>query len=103
MTIWIVLAVLATYRLAELFALDLGPYSIFANWRSYLGKRASGKDYHSIWFNLAELFNCPFCLGIWFGVIFAIVVLYFLNPVTKFLIIALAISGGQTFLENRGR
>ena len=63
----LVLAALAVFRLSELFAVDYGPFYIFDLWRKLLGVWASGKSKHGLAHSLAELFHCPFCLGIWLG------------------------------------
>lgn len=90
----IAIAILACYRLAQLIALDDGPYFIFDRIRRELGKRAAEED--ALWVNLAELVNCPFCLGIWFALPLAIWVGCGLIEVV---IYWLAIAGGQAFLQ----
>ncbi len=95
---WFVIGVLATYRIAELFALDDGPFDLFKSIREGFGKRAYR---NKLMKNFADLFSCPFCIGVWISIIIGIVILYWLNPVTKTILIILALAGGQSFLENR--
>lgn len=59
------LAALATYRIAQLFTLDTGPFRVFLSLRLYLGKKAARMEGKEPWFSLAELTHCPYCLGVW--------------------------------------
>ena len=92
----LILAALSTYRLAELFALDNGPYDMFKVIRYALGRKAS--EGNSTWKTLADLVDCPFCLGIWFAVLAGAGVIYPTNP-GDILLILLGIAGLQAFLE----
>lgn len=86
--------ILAAYRLAEIVAVD----QISLPLRDFLA-RFAGKPYSLGWY-VAELFSCPFCIGVWIAAAFAFV----LKP-TSFLdwfITWLAIAGGQAFLETIG-
>lgn len=89
-----VIAVLACYRLAQLVAIDDGPYFIFDRFRKEIGKRAADGD--TLWVNLAELTVCPFCLGIWFALPLAV---WVGGTIIEIIIIWLAIAGGQAFLQ----
>lgn len=98
----ILLAILATYRLAQLIAFDDGPYHVFDKFRKELGRRAAPEQalqIVGIWTNLAELFTCPYCLGIWFALPFVFLV-GFVN-VTGFILLWLGIAGGQAVLQGR--
>ena len=88
------LAVFACYRLAQLVALDDGPYHIFKRMRSELGWRAAEKN--AFWLNSAELFHCPFCLGMWFA---APLALFVGSGIIEIVIAWLAIAGAQAFLQ----
>lgn len=103
-TLKIALAILATFRLAQLVALDDGPLDIFKMLRLAIGHRAawahgSGKRFDVLfWSSFAELFHCPYCLGVWFAL--AITPLVFIDNVTiDIILVALALAGGQSFLE----
>ena len=87
-------AILACYRLAQLVALDDGPYKIFARFRAESGRWAAGGD--AFWENCAELIHCPFCLGMWFGLPLA---LWVGGSIIDIIIVWLAIAGGQAFLQ----
>ena len=63
-----VLAALATYRMAELVALDEGPFRVFAKARAWAGCHPSD----IIRENFGELVHCPYCLGVWFGLFCAL-------------------------------
>ena len=88
------LAVFACYRLAQLVALDDGPYQIFKRVRSELGWRAA--EGNAFWSNSAELFHCPFCLGVWFA---APLALFVGSGIIEVVIAWLAIAGAQAFLQ----
>ena len=66
------LAALATYRLAELVALDEGPFRFFARIRAWAGCHPSDL----IRENLGELLHCPYCLGVWFGLFCSLLALW---------------------------
>jgi hypothetical protein len=91
------LVCLATYRVSELFSLDNGPYDIFLNLRKWLGVRAS--EGSATWRTLADLINCPFCLGIWFALA-GVLLLIWHTRYSDLILIWLAIAGVQTFLES---
>ena len=93
----ILLGVLATYRVAELMSLDFGPYNIFQSIRSFLGRKASSGD--KTWKTLADLVNCPFCLGIWFSVL-AIVLILLPTLSGDIFLLFMGVAGGQCFLES---
>jgi hypothetical protein len=89
------IAILACYRLAQLVALDDGPYKVMVRFRKELGRRAATGD--ALWENWAELFHCPFCLGVWFA--FPLAIWVGGNSIIGIIIIWLAIAGGQAFLQ----
>ena len=92
-----VLAALATYRLAELVALDKGPLGVFAKVRGWAGCHPSDL----IRENLGELLHCPYCLGVWFGLFCALLALW---PTLggDLLLAAFGLSGAQAFLYTIG-
>ena len=93
---WI-LAALATYRLAELVALDQGPFGVFAKVRGWAGCHPSDLVRE----NLGELLHCPYCLGVWFGVFCGLLALW--PTLGGDLILAVfGLSGAQAFLYTIG-
>lgn len=96
------LAVLAVYRVAW-FTKEDGPGGIFTGLRSFFGKLAarevhsSGVQKFGIFWTLAEISNCPHCIGVWLA-IFVTPAVLFPNIFTDVLILALGIAGLQSFL-----
>lgn len=60
----LILAFLACYRLATLLAWDDGPYHLIDQFRRALGRNAARS---ATWKTVADLFHCPYCLGVWFA------------------------------------
>lgn len=86
----LVLAILATYRLARLISKDY-----MLEWfRLWLGKKAAGRSF--VWLSTAELFHCPYCLGIWIA---GFLSLYFAELPFEWCLYTLAIAGGQSLLQ----
>ena len=86
---------LATYKLAKLITRERGPFGIFEETRRYFGRRANeGMG----WEFLAELINCPYCLGLWIAI--------GITRLPKVARVVLAISAIQdiiqTLLDKRG-
>lgn len=100
MTNWFVfvILVLACYRLAQFVAFDDAPFGLMLKLRQYFGKRASKNGQYSLFWSLAELVNCPFCVGIWIA--FPLTFMLFPSNLLYFLLYWLAIAGGQAFLES---
>lgn len=112
----LLIAVLATYRLAQLVSVDDGPLDCFARMR---GKIKSIKGYwegiyrtslpvtwryffasnfYHFWHSAAKLIECPFCTGVWFAPL--PIWLYSIGSVyTELFLLWLAIAGGQAFLQ----
>ena len=93
---WI-LAALAAYRLAQLVALDEGPFRVFARLRSWAGCHPSDL----IRENLGELIHCPYCLGVWFGLFCALLALW-PAPGGDVILAVFGLAGAQAFLESIG-
>lgn len=85
-----VLTVLATYRLARLISKDM----FFEGFRRWLGKNAASRSL--VWLFFAELFHCPYCLGIWIAAFWAV---YFCTTLPEWFLYTLAIAGGQSLLQ----
>jgi len=84
---------LASFRTAQLFCVDDGPYDVFKIIREDL-KSLSVNG--SLYRNLYALIQCPYCLGIWFAIIFYL--MYMVNFL-RFPVHILAIAGVQTLLQ----
>ena len=82
----ILILCLATFRAAQLVALDDGPGRMFARLRNWAIADAR------------ELLSCPYCLGVWFAALFTLALLTG-NPIAYYVLVVLAVSGGQTFLQ----
>jgi len=93
----ILIAILATYRVAQFIAYDDAPFGLMKLLRLYLGKKAAEAKQHGVWWSLAELINCPFCIGFWFSLL----ITPFIFGVHWYSILFwLAIAGGQAWLES---
>jgi hypothetical protein len=92
----LILSILATYRLSQLVAWDNGPLFVFYRLRSYVNSRSETDG--ELWENLDEGINCPYCLGMYFSFVCAIL---FLRPkgVKDLFLYWLSIAGGQAFLQ----
>ena len=97
-----ILAGLAVYRLAW-FTKEIGPFGIFEGIRNYLGRlaagevRPSGVQRHGVAWTLAEISNCPHCIGVWLALLFAPFVVC-PSRITDIIIIIFALAGLQSFL-----
>lgn len=87
----LVTAALADYRLATLVSKD----QITAPVRDFIGIKAAGGS--PSWKFIADLVNCPYCLGVWFG-LFVWVLSHF-NLGRVFMEI-FAIAGFQDYLQS---
>lgn len=86
--------ILGVYRLAQLVALDTGPFRAFERLRAWAGTLSHARLRE----NLGGLVHCPYCLGMWFALPVAVLVL-FPSVVGDVLLLLLALAGGQAFLE----
>lgn len=90
-------AALACFRLAEMVALDDGPFDLFLRLRIVAGvydRDASGRSQT----NVGRLFACPYCLGVWFAAGLAVWLdLSLTFPVTWF-----ALAGTQALFQSIG-
>lgn len=89
-----VLAVLAVYRLTHAFALETGPFALFANVREWVIKHYQGKP--DAW--QSQFVQCPLCQSFWGGLIAALLVFPIVGLVDV-LLIGAAISGGVLIIH----
>jgi Protein of unknown function (DUF1360) len=81
----LVIAVLATWRIAHLIAREDGPFDIIVTLRLKAGDGVLGR-----------LMDCPYCLSLWIAIPFAFMLATdFVSGMTAWL----AISGGASVLE----
>lgn len=118
LVVWIVLIALSAFRVSWTLAREQGPFAVMDHFRVWLNKEAakdtksvdilteSGallKRYktqtHGIRWTLAELFNCPLCLGFWLTGIILVIFVLFPVAMVKLLIIWLALSGLQAIIS----
>ena len=87
MTDWlrIVLAVLATWRVAHLVAREDGPFDVVVRLR---GRAGSGV--------LGQLMDCPYCLSLWIAAPWAF---WIAHGAVEWIAVWLAVSGGASLLE----
>jgi len=91
----------AVYRLALIMASD----SISASLRKGIGRLGATQFRYSLVNKFIELFyeliTCPYCLGVWFA---ALAAWYYVTQFDSFnwLLMWLAIAGGQAFLQTVG-
>lgn len=86
----LICAAFAVYRLARLITQDDGPFSVFKRLREWAA--VNGKE------SVAELLNCPFCLGVWFALIAAALVLM-PTLAGDVILVWLGLAGAQSFLQ----
>ncbi len=95
------LLVLVCYRIARLLTKEDGPFEVIKRPRSLIMKWGNKDARSGRWYGpgaqLAELFACPYCLGMWIALVMAITV----YP-EQWLLYWLAIAGGQAYLQGRG-
>lgn len=96
MVVKLILAALATYRLAQLIAWDSGPgYSL--KWlRIYINNKY--QDEGGMWENIDEGINCPYCLGIYFA-LFCLILLKKPSRIGDFILYWFGIAGGQALMQ----
>lgn len=95
----LLIAILATYRLAHLLPKDDGPLFVFTRIRTYISTKAMNEnDELGLWANVDKWILCPYCQGLYA----AILVLWLSEKKTKkasLLLLIFAIAGGQSLLQ----
>lgn len=98
----LVIAALATYRLAVLLPEDEGPFFIFARIRNYTGTKAMMEnDPLGHWANLDSGIRCAYCCGLYAAILTAILTRRQKKYSNIFLLI-FAIAGAQSLLQKWG-
>jgi len=89
----IIIAGLATYRLAQLVVIDHGPFDIFEKLRLKI-RILAGNKRNAFTLSLAELFECVYCVGIWIALGLTLLINH-----DNFFLTWFAIAGLQAVLE----
>lgn len=106
--LWLAMATLATFRLAEMVVNEEGPGAVFVRLRAATGMYdydASGKPYqhaNGIQRTLGGILSCVFCAGVWFAALATalLFVVYGLQlPIPFYIVFGMAAAGGQAILE----
>lgn len=95
-----VLITLATWRLIRLFAYDAITKFFreqFMDVEEKRGKLSLVKPATGPRRTLADLINCPWCLGVWFAA--TVTFFYLLTPYAVFVVTFLALSSAASFLQ----
>jgi len=97
--IQLIVAVLATYRIANLLPDDNGPFFIFRRIREYISSKAMMEnDENGFWANIDDGINCAHCCGLYVSVLVTMLVLW-QNYYSNAFLIIFAIAGGQSLLR----
>lgn len=97
-----IVAILATYRLAQLLPEDDGPLFVFTRLRSFVTTKAmSENDDIGVWANIDSGINCAYCCGLYAAILVSLLVLWQNYYANVFLLI-FAIAGGQSLLQKWG-
>lgn len=95
----LLLAALATYRLAQLVAIDDGPGDVFLRLRVWAGSYEYGQDERPK-SNLGRLLACPYCVGVWAALLCALAVAL-AHPLADAWLVVLGLAGAQAVLQGR--
>jgi hypothetical protein len=95
-----VMAALVTFRIARMLTIEDGPFGVFCRVRAALGKKAAVSPRYGLAWAIAELFNCPHCMGMWVA-LFVSPLVVFPTVVGNVFLIVLSIAGLQSFLQGR--
>ena len=98
MTLPLIVAALAVYRLSRMVAWEDGPGRVFARLRE---KAATDYDQEGEPSNFwGALLSCPLCLSVWLGLILGPLVLLW-PAVTMWILMPFALSGAATVILSR--
>lgn len=85
----LLLAAFAAYRCANMFALEDGPFDVFAAIRARIDPE------QQTW--IGRGLNCPLCIGVWVSLVCALVIQP--QSITQFFLMWFGIAGAQVFLQ----
>jgi hypothetical protein len=92
---YLILAILSTYRLARMLALEDGPFDLFTKWRAMADPDGNQDNWY------ARGTHCPLCIGFWTAALFAFI-LTSLDPAMgrgEFILAWFGIAGASTLLQ----
>lgn len=99
----LVIAILATYRMALLLPEDDGPFYVFMRIRTFTTNKAMNeKSRTGFWHMLDEGITCPYCMGLYAAILAALLVAWD-NYYGNIFLLTFAIAGGQSALQNLRR
>lgn len=85
--LWITLAILATYRVSRMIALEDGPADVFSSMREWVGQKTwIGRGAH-----------CVLCISWWLS--WLVVLLLPFNSWQEYLLTSLAVAGGVVIVS----
>jgi hypothetical protein len=87
-----VVAALASYRVARMFATVTGPFALFARMRRHIDPD------QKTWIGIG--LNCPYCHGLWASLASYGLLTYSQNSIVHFVIYVLAVAGIQTIIQS---
>lgn len=97
--IQLLIAILATYRLAHFLPQDEGPFFIFTRIRNYTATKAMNENNElGFWTNIDNGINCAYCCGL-YTAMFVVLVVLWQNYYGNILLLIFAVAGGQTLLQ----
>lgn len=97
----VMLAGLATFRLASLITQDDGPFRLIARLRAWIGRRAASARGRGVWWTVGELFHCPFCFGVHIALACAFLI-FFPTIGGDLFLLMWGLSGAQALMEGIG-
>jgi hypothetical protein len=98
--IQLVIAILATYRIANLLPDDDGPFFVFKRIRIYVSHKAMNEnDDLGFWAMIEDGINCAHCCGLYAAMFVSLFVLWQNYYANVFLLI-FAVAGGQSLTKS---
>lgn len=88
----LIVPALAAYRMGRMVALETGPFALFARMRRHIDPE------QKTWIGVG--LNCPYCIGLWSGLLFYWLLVYNQSNVVHFTIYGLAVAGIQTVIQS---
>jgi hypothetical protein len=93
------IAILATYRMAQILPEEDGPFFVFTRIRSFIStKRMMENEDLGFWAAIDEWASCPYCQGIYMALLVSLLILW-QNYYGNVFLLIFAIAGGQSLLQ----
>lgn len=90
---WLILAVLASFRLAEMFVIDDGPFDVFMYLRGW------SLSNNALLRTIGGIFNCVHCAGVYTSLFFCLGY-FWQNTFSIILLSTFAVAGMQSILAH---